>query len=77
MGNVTPGPPPPVLYKLRVITPVLNVRGGPGVSFPIVGTVAKDEILSVYLVAQPSGWFKIDPVEDRYITSSVSYTVRI
>lgn len=49
-GNVVTGTP------YVVTAEILNVRSGPGITYPSVGSVKKGEILTVYAVQ--NGWAK-------------------
>lgn len=79
LASIAPVPPAPpaVLFKVRVVIPVLNVRSGPAATFSDIGDVLVGQELPVYAVAQPSGWFKVSPTEERYISGSGAYTIKI
>lgn len=76
IAPVPPAPTPP-LFRVRVLVPVLNVRSGPAATFPDVGDVLKDQVIDVYAVAQPSGWYRVSATEERYISGSGAYTVKV
>jgi hypothetical protein len=77
--SVAPPPPPPEpepLFRVRVLAAALNVRSAPGVLNPVVGSVLKDEILSVWEVAA-NGWYRIHQTDSRWISGSTAYTARV
>lgn len=59
-GAAPPPPPPgptPVDLHLSVATATLNVRGGPGTSYPILGTVLAGQ--RYFATAQQGAWYRI------------------
>lgn len=60
------------LVRVRRDVPVLNVRAGPGVTFPDVGDVHALDELAVY-TTHTNGWVKIHPRESRWISGSPAY----
>lgn len=62
-GNYHPYelPPQPVIteFSMQCIVDKLHVRSGSGVSYPIVGEVLKDEVLTLQNIGGNAAWMKI------------------
>lgn len=65
------------LFSVKIIVAVLNIRGGPGINFPDVGDAHRDEIQYVFAIDPPSGWYKISATEQKWISGSPTYSVRL
>jgi lysozyme len=70
-------PPPPVLFRVQMTYPALNVRAGPATTFPDIGDVMAGQVLDVYEVHSPSGWLRIHATEQRWISGSTTYHTRL
>lgn len=75
--SLAPAPVPAALFRVRIIVDALNVRSGPGPTHPDIGDVTRDTILGVYEVSQPSGWFRIEPASQKWISGAAQYSVRV
>jgi len=68
---------PAPLFRVKILVEALNVRSGPAVSFADVGDVLKDAIVPVYAVSTATGWYRIDPTVDKWISGGTQYSVRV
>lgn len=70
LGGTPPPPPPPPGDRQGVVTAsVLNVRSGPGVTNPIVGTLRAGDVVTIFGEAVAAGaiWYRIG--ENRWVHS--------
>jgi len=59
-SSETEAPPVAVSQlKARVLVQKLNVRSGPGISYPVVGSLSANSIAPIYDVAGSESWLKI------------------
>lgn len=70
-------PPVPPLFVVKILAAALNVRGGPGTSFPVVSQVMKDDTVPVYEVNAANGWYHIHTTEQQWISGNAAYSVRL
>jgi len=71
-GEVTPS-----LFTVKIIVNQLNVRAGAGQHYADIGDVYLNQTPSVYKVDPISGWYKIDPTLEKWISGSSAYSTRI
>jgi GH25 family lysozyme M1 (1,4-beta-N-acetylmuramidase) len=76
-GDTPVAPPPGPLFRVRVTAAGLNVRGGPGTTFPILGSVPNGAELDVYEVHAPSGWLRVHATDQRWVSGGATFTVRL
>lgn len=58
-AETSPDDPPPTVEQRTVNTAVLNVRGGPGVSYPVVRKIKRGEVVTVMEESADQLWLKI------------------
>jgi len=73
----TDKPPTLPLFWVKVLANVLNVRSGPAPTFEDIGDVILNQRLAVYAVAPGTGWYKIEPDKDFWISGSPAYTEKL
>lgn len=56
------------LFEVRCVAYALYKRSGPSISFSTIGHLTKGDIVSVY--EEKSGWYKIDPNKEVWISSN-------
>ena len=61
----------PVLFPAHCIVTALYTRGGPGASYPVLGTISLGDSVDVYELRD--GWFRIDPSAQVWCSGSRSY----
>src|SRR3990167_11238519 len=65
------------LFQVRILAGELNIRSGPAATLPILGHVHKDQIVEVWEVAVPSGWYRIDASAQKWISGGAAYSVKL
>lgn len=76
MEFTKPDPIQTPLLRVRVLAGTLNIRSGPAATFADIGDVLAGQDLDVWEVA-PNGWYRINLVEQMWISGNPLYTQRL
>ena len=58
--------------QAEVVSAHLNVREGPGPTFPIIGTLSKGKIIEIVSRDEDTGWLEISYPEDSDMTGWIT-----
>lgn len=77
VGHSYTGEVTEALFTVKITVAQLNVRAGAGIHYADVGDVYLNQTPSVYKVDTSTGWYKIDPTLEKWISGNPSYSVKI